>query len=321
MNTNKNVSGVHVVIGSGPIGRAVAAGLAGGGASTVLASRSAEQTPIPGVVTRNVDATNADQLRAVVQSAAVVYNCANAPYHQWPQKLPPIWDGILAAAVESGARLVIASNLYAYGAPSAPLDGSEPFAPCSRKGRVRATLESAALEAHERGELPVAIVRASDFYGPGVAESALGARFLNALLSGKSPMLFGSGDHPHSYTYVPDFADALVAVGTADDESVYGRSWIAPTAPPVTRSELQSALRTLGHPCSIGMMGVGMTRFAGLFVPAAREMVEMMYEFDRPFTVDSSETETRFALPPTPVPVGLEQTLRAFEAERNEKKG
>ena len=43
-----------------------------------------------------------------------------------------------------------------------------------------------------------------------------------------------------------------------------------------------------------------MLRFGELFAPAARAMVEMYYEFDRPFTVDSFHTERTLGLAPTP---------------------
>jgi nucleoside-diphosphate-sugar epimerase len=318
MKTLKNINGVHLVLGSGPVGRAVAERLAALGGRTVLASRSATRHSIQGVETKNVDATDAAQLGAIADEASVIYHCANAPYHQWTTKLPAIWDGILVAAKESGARLVIASNLYAYGVPSAPLTGHEPFSPCSRKGQVRATLEQEALAAHTRGEVPVAIIRGSDFYGPGVHESVMGDRFFTALLRGKSPVMFGSATAPHSYTYVSDFARTMIAVGLDDNDSSYGRSWIVPTAQPVTHAEIESTLRSIGYACSIKSMGKAMVRIGGIFVPAAREMVEMMYEFDRPFTVDSIETEKHFDIVPTPLLDGLEQTAKAFARHEGE---
>lgn len=49
-------------------------------------------------------------------------------------------------------------------------ESSQPSA-VTRKGRVRAALAARALQAHGAGLVPVAIARASDFFGPG------GARF------------------------------------------------------------------------------------------------------------------------------------------------
>ena len=52
-----------------------------------------------------------------------------------------------------------------------------------------------------------------------------------------------------------------------------------------------------------------MMRLAGLFVPAARASVEMMYEFTRPFVVDSRRIERELGLKATPVADALEQTV------------
>jgi hypothetical protein len=52
-----------------------------------------------------------------------------------------------------------------------------------------------------------------------------------------------------------------------------------------------------------------MMRVVGLFIPAARASVEMMYEFTAPFVVDSSRSEREFNLSATPVPVAIERTI------------
>jgi hypothetical protein len=56
-------------------------------------------------------------------------------------------------------------------------------------------------------------------------------------------------------------------------------------------------------------MGTIMIWFGGLFVPEAREMVEMMYEFNAPFVVDSSKFEETFNMKATPIETGLKATL------------
>ena len=52
-----------------------------------------------------------------------------------------------------------------------------------------------------------------------------------------------------------------------------------------------------------------MMRLLGLFIPAARASVEMMYEFTAPFVVDSSRIEREFSLPATPIPAAIERTI------------
>lgn len=305
----------HVVVGSGPLGSSVAAGLVSEGETVRLVSRN--PAPLPEVETRKADATDAAAMARAVEGAGVVYNCANAPYHRWLRELPPIWRGIHRAARAAEARLVVATNLYAYGVPKHPFTSESPFAPRSAKGRVRALLEMELLEADRKGELPVAIVRASDFFGPGVMVSQIGDRFFPPLLAGRAAGMVGRLDVPHSFAFLPDFARAMIEV--ARDPDAYGQTWIAPHAPPVTAHQLgrivTKMLEERGTDAAtpaVKSVTKAMLRLAGLFNPGARALIEMYYQFDRPFTVDSSETRTRFGLAATPLGESIHRTLAWF---------
>ena len=50
------------------------------------------------------------------KAASAVYQCANAPYTQWPERFPPpLQRGVLTAAERTDALLVALENLYGYG--------------------------------------------------------------------------------------------------------------------------------------------------------------------------------------------------------------
>jgi hypothetical protein len=49
-------------------------------------------------------------------------------------------------------------------------------------------------------------------------------------------------------------------------------------------------------------------RLGGLFQPTAREFIEMRYQFERPFVLDSSAAEQTFGLKPT----DLDDVLRTL---------
>ena len=87
--------------------------------------------------------------------------------------------------------------------------------------------------------------RASDFVGPGVRGSAFGNRFFDPLRVGKPAQTAGNVDVPHSVTYVPDLAEALVRV--AEDDRSWGRAWHAP-------------VRAGGHPTPVGRARGGIDR-------------------------------------------------------------
>jgi len=61
-------------------------------------------------------------------------------------------------------------------------------------------------------------------------------------------------------------------------------------------------------------MGPIIMTIAGVFIPVARESVEMMYEFMKPFVVDSSKIEKTFGLMPTPIDEGLAETVAWYKA-------
>jgi nucleoside-diphosphate-sugar epimerase len=101
------------------------------------------------------------------------------------------------------------------------------------------------LTAHKRGEVRVAVLRSSDYFGPGVLLSALGERVCGNLVKGKKAQLLGSAAMPHSFAYIEDVGRAAATLGTR--EEALGNVWIAPHAPPRTQGEMvEYACRVLG---------------------------------------------------------------------------
>ena len=68
----------------------------------------------------------------------------------------------------------------------------------------------------------------------------------------------------------------------------------------------------MGLPPKMTGMGPLMLRVGGLFIPAARELVEMLYGFEQPFLVDGSKFERTFGLRPTPLRQAVAETVAWF---------
>lgn len=195
-----------------------------------------------------------------------------------------------------------------YGKLDGPIHEALPYAATTRKGKVRAAMAAEAFAAHEKGRVRVAIGRASDFYGPFVLESALGERVFGPLLQGKTAQLVGDIDQSHSYTFIDDFGEALAILGERSEAD--GQAWHVPSAAArSTREVVTKAFELVGKPPKINVMGRLMMRIGGVFIPGARETVEMMYEFEKPFVVDDSKFKRAFGNISTPLEEGLEQTL------------
>jgi len=176
---------------------------------------------------------------------------------------------------------------------------------------VRAEMSQALLEAHRAGKLRMAIARSSDFYGPGVLGSALGGRTILPLLQGKPAEVTGALDLPHTYTYINDFGEALAILG--EREKALGQAWHVPNPPTLTQRELVTLFfKQAELEPKFSVMGKFMLMLGGLFVPAAREMIEMAYEFEKPFVVETDKFIKAFGNIATPHETAIQETLAWF---------
>lgn len=310
---------LHTIFGTGPLGQAVMRELLARGKRIRMINRTGQANVPQGVEVIAAEACNPTSTKAVTAGSTVVYQCAQPAYTEWPEKFPPLQAAILAGVAANGAKLIVGDNLYMYGLVNTPLKEDLPNATTTRKGRTRARMAEELLVAHQRGQIQVAIGRGSDFFGPLVLGSLVGERVFPAILAGKSTEGIGNIDLPHTYTFISDFGKALVVLG--ERKEALGQIWHIPNAEAVTtRQFLEIAFAEAGHPKKIKSIGKLMMRLGGLFIPEAKETVEMMYEFEHPFIVDSSKYIQAFGNHATPLKESIRQTLDWYrEAEKKTK--
>lgn len=194
-------------------------------------------------------------------------------------------DGVSAA----GAKLVFADNLYMYG----PISEATPQWPSSRKGAVRARLADQVLQAHAAGRLRATIGRASDYYGARGTGSIAGETVFAAVLAGKKAQWPADADQPHTLAYLPDIARALITLAEGSDAD--GQAWVLPAAAPLTgRQFVELAAAAAGTTARITVVSKPMMRLAGLFIPPARELPDIWYQYAAPFTTDADRFERTF---------------------------
>jgi nucleoside-diphosphate-sugar epimerase len=305
----------HVIVGAGPVGATTALALAEAGHDVRVVTRSGGGPRHDGIELVAADATDTEALTRLAAGAAALYNCANPPYHRWLAEWPPLWHGLTGAAERTGAVLVSMSNLYGYGPIDHPMRETDPFLATTVKGPVRAGQWTDALARYEAGRLRATEARASDFFGPRVRNSHLGERFVPPVLAGRTSRVIGDPDQPHSWTYMPDVARALVVLGT--DERAWGRPWHVPTAPPITQREaLTRIAERAGAPSpKLAPTPGWVLRALGLVSPEMREIRELTYQFERPFVVDSSAFTATFGVEPTPLATSLAATADWWTSE------
>jgi nucleoside-diphosphate-sugar epimerase len=299
----------HVVFGTGQVGHPLATELVARGHDVVAVNRGGRGS-FPGARVVGGDAADPAFTTEVCTDADVVYFCLNAMnYQRWTEEFPPLQRGVLTGATSAGARLVVLDNLYAYGPPRGQrLVETMAAKPTSAKSATRAAMTEELLAAHSSRQLEVVIGRASDYFGPGATRSALGETVFGPALAGKRAQVMGDPDQPHSYSYTPDVARALITLGTASGTT--GQIWHLPVAETRTsRQVIETVYELAGHKPKIMAAGPVTLRAIGLFKPEMREYLHTLYQFTEPWIVDDSRFRAAFGDLTTPLDEALAATL------------
>lgn len=314
------MSNLHVIFGTGPLGRSVAEELVNCGKRVRIVNRSGKLDGLP----QNVeviagDAYSPQFTRRVTEHAEVVYQCAQPEYHQWTEQFPALQQSILESTASNGAKLVIADNLYMYGDPDGQtISETSPENPHTKKGKLRKQMAEEALGAHRTGKLQVALSRPSHYFGPGY--DFAGNFMFSPALEGKAVKLIGNVNIPHSFSYVPDAGRAMAILGTS--EQSWGQIWIPPVIPVMTQREFARKIwNAAGQEgdARVMLLNKWLLSLVGLFNPASRETVEMFYEFEKPYVVDSSKFEKTFGVTATSLDKAIQRTLEYYQTQLSQK--
>lgn len=302
---------LNIVAGLGAVGRAVIDELIGSGMPVRAVARHPVADLPPGVQFVAADLTDSQTARDALAGAAVVYHTASAPYGRWPELLPPLMRGLIAGVSGSGARIVYADNLYAYGPFDGPLTEDLPYLATGPNGRTRAALATQLMEAHAAGAVRATIGRASDYFGPRGLLSTAGERLFVPALTGKPAQVLGDPDLPHTVTYLADFARGLVTLGTRDD--ALGQAWHVPSAETLTTREFaRLVFDAAGHPLRLRVLPSVLLAGLAIFNPMLRAVREQQYQRTAPWVVDHSRFARAFGAHPTPHPEAISTTIDWF---------
>ncbi|MET3719967.1 MULTISPECIES: NAD-dependent epimerase/dehydratase family protein [unclassified Arthrobacter] len=305
---------VFIVTGAGPVGWTVAEQLAGQGKRVRILTRSGSGPVHPLVERLAVDVQDAPQVRAAFAGAAAVFHCIHGTSYTadaWRAELPRAEQTVLAAAGEAGAVVVFPESLYSYSEPDRPMTETGPRTAGGGKRGVRTEL----LRARDASPTNTVSVVAGDFFGPRVRNSHAGERMVPAVLAGKKVWVIGSADQPHSFTYVPDLAAAMIHA--AQSPSLWNKVWHTPTAPAVTQRQLATAFTEAGGAGKpkLGTMPGWAFRTMGVFSKDLRELAETMYQLEQPYVMDSAASQSALGLRPTPLPEAAAATVAWWQAQ------
>jgi len=153
------------------------------------------------------DALSAPDVLAAAQGADVIVHAVNPPgYRDWDKVVLPMLDSTIAAARAVGARIVFPGTVYNFGPDAFPtLTEQSPQHPATRKGAIRVEMERRL----EAAGVPVIVVRAGDFFGPGAPSTWFSGGLVKPgkpVRAIQNPARDGIG---HQWAYIPDVAETM----------------------------------------------------------------------------------------------------------------
>lgn len=307
------MSKLHVVAGAGPVGWNVAEQLAAQGHRVRILTRSGSGPTGSNIERLRVDVSDPESMANALTTengdgAVAVYMCIHGSAYRadvWERELPAAERVVLDATARHGAVVVFPESLYSYSTPDRVMTEESPRDADTGKRGIRRRL----LEARAAHETPTVSVVASDFFGPHVLNAHAGERMVPTVLAGKKPGLLASADVPHSFTYVPDLAAAMIAAAAHPD--TWNTVLHAPTTRPVTQRQMVAAFARAAHMPMPGVRTIPawVLRAGALVNRDMKELAEMLYQFTDPFVMDSTITEQRLGLSPTPLDEAASATV------------
>jgi len=244
----------------------------------------------------SADLLDARQTAAAVAGSRIVYFTAGLPpdTRLWETQFPTMLKNALDASRAAGAGFAYFDNTYMYPQDDRLQTEQTPFAPVGRKGRVRAAMASMVLEEMARGEIPVLIGRAPEFYGPGKTQSFTNALVIEPLAAGKKPRVPVRDDTRRTLIWTPDASRALAALGNAPD--AFGQTWHLPCCDdrPTYKQFVTLACEAFGRPVSYTVIGKWTLAAAGLFSSQVREIRELLPRYEQDNLFDSTNFKRRF---------------------------
>lgn len=260
-----------------------------------LVSRSPRKVSEKNELAR-ADLLDADQTAAAVAGSDIVYFTAGLPANTalWQAQFPTMLRNALHATRSAGAKFAYFDNTYMYPQDNSTLREDTPFAPVGPKGRIRAEMATIVLEEMERGDIPVLIARAPEFYGPAQTQGFTNSLVIDRLKAGKTPIVPVRNDRKRTLIWTPDASRALATLG--NEPEAYGQTWHLPADAdrPTYREFVKMAAASFGRRPRHHVAPEWALRVAGAVSSAAREIRELLprYRYDNIF--DSTKFKEAF---------------------------
>lgn len=284
------------------------------------AKASAGANAPSGVDWRAGDALERSDVVEAARGAALIVHAVNpAAYRDWHRFVLPMIDNTIAAARESGARVLLPGTIYNYGPDAFPvLSEQSPQHPITRKGAVRVELERHLHEASREG-VKALVLRAGDYFGPRPGNSW----FSQVLVKPGRPVRFVTNPAApgigHTWAFLPDVAETFAQLAGREsalasfDTFHFEGHWDA------EGTAMTSAIAdAIGKPfIKVKQLQWGLLRVVAPFNETVRELLEIESLWRVPVRLDNRKLiGVLGAEPRTPLVEAAKATLRGIGALR-----
>ncbi|HUN50839.1 MAG TPA: NAD(P)H-binding protein [Candidatus Sulfotelmatobacter sp.] len=260
------------------------------------------------------DAMREDDVVEAARGASLIFHGANPPaYRNWRGLALPMLANAIAAARQSGARLVFPGNIYNFGPDAWPVvRETSPQQPRTRKGAVRVEMERMLAEAAGSGRVRVLVLRAGDFFGAPAPASWFQTVMVRPGRPLRSVTYPGRREAGHAWAYLPDLAETVARLADIEADLPacetlhFAGHWLARGV------AMAEAIRR-----AAGDDRLPIRRFpwpalyaAAPFVRLFREVLEMRYLWRVPLRLDNAKLVALIGPEPhTPLDQAVRQSL------------
>lgn len=306
--------GITTILGAGgAIGNHLATILAGRNTPFRLVGRNPK--PVAGAEWFTADLANRDQAIKAVAGSAVVHLLVGLKYDLkvWRDLWPLIMANTIEACKRAGAKLIFFDNVYMYGRVAGPMTEKTPYAPCSKKGEIRARIATVLMDEVKAGRLTAMIARSADFYGPDTQNSVMNSLVLGPFARREKASWLVNDAVPHSMTFTPDAARGVAML--AERESAWNQVWHLPTPPdpPTGKEFITIAAQEFGIAPKYRVLSRPILRVVGWFNYQVGESYEMLYQIDAPYLFDSTKFAREFGFAGTPYREGIRMAVESYK--------
>ncbi|MBO9703500.1 MAG: NAD-dependent epimerase/dehydratase family protein [Sporocytophaga sp.] len=266
------------------------------------------------------DVQDVGLLNTISYDKDFIFHGVNYPYTDWFGNIDTATEKIIHAASLNNARIVYPGSVYNFGIARIPIDETTIPRPNSRKGALRVRMEEIMESAVLDGKCKVLIVRLPDFWGPNVVNHGTVPIFENALK--KKPMHYiGRKDVRHQFVYTKDAADIITTLMlTAEKLQTFEVINYGGETFETASDFLYKIAQCANSPKEVRVLNRFVITTLALFMPAMREVKEMLYLFENAIILDDSKVKEWFPhFTPTPLNTAINETLQWFAQYRLNK--